>query len=692
MRKKSVLALLLIILLVFVGCSSDSNDGVSEYKLKVTVEDNDTESTIDDATVRIDEEKKTGSSTEFELKDGKYEVEVNADGYDEESSEVVIDGENTNKTIKLTENDDGSDDGSVKEITEDTYIYHSEHDSNIEFSNWSDPWDSGTDIETDEDDKVLTLNSGTGWDKEAISVAWGNPEDEGEVIDVSEASYFVFKIKTDDYSKITFQMQSATEEEVEVADYPLDDGEDVGDGWKEIKIPADYFSQITDMTWVALSNDSDTAGTAQIKDIYFSTEEVGTDLSETAPEPTVDEEEVTSIFSDSLSSDGYWIDYMDPWYEPPIYAEEEIDGNKVMKYTITPSGAEGGTVGAQFNESVDALDKTTLHLDMYPTSEVEKVQFQLTSGDDSGVYDVTDFDKNSWNSLDIDFSEFDGNFNASDITHLGIKLSGAAEEKVYFDNIYFQGDAEMNTLDMKVTDDSGNSLDEAEVKIGSKTATTDSNGEVDFELPEGEFTVTTEYDDLAVDQQTITMSGDETLDVELEEKYPEPTTTADKPTISDEDAITLYSDSLEVGPNHISYWEDDWYKAPEFSEKTIDGNDFAKFQIIPGGTEGGATGIQFGVDEQDPLDASETDAIHLDMYVTSGVEKLQFQLVGSDDKKLLKEITSPETGEWVSLEIPYSEMEDIGTETFAPDSLEQLGLTVYGTTKDAVYLDNIYFY
>ena len=588
---------------------------------------------------------------------------------------------------------DGTTPSTIQTISQDTYIYHTTEESNIQFSNWSDPWDSGTAITEDTTDRVLTLTSGTGWDINALSVAWGILE-EGAGYNLSNVSSFAFSIKIDAqaYSNITLSVQSASSPACEIA-FPLSMGTVNGE-WIEMEISGDYFNQITDMKWIAILNNEDISGYVELKDIYFTVDSSAGNDPATAPDdPTgISNSEAVSIYSDYFDSDGYWIDYNDPWWNPPVNSTAEISGNEMLKYTIVPAGVEGGVVGLQFNTDVNALTSTKIHMDMFATQGVSQVQFLLVGGQ-TATYDLTSFSKGSWVQLDIDFNSFSGNFNQGAIQFLGIKLWGSSGEKVYFDNIYFYGSAPTNTLSVNVKDSSFTPITGAEVNVGGTTSNTDSNGDVSFQLPDGEFVITTESGNSAVDQRSVTMTGSSnSLNITLLDKYPGPATAADDPTISDEAANVIYSDILTVDTNYISYWEDDWWNAPEFTEISIGGNNMGKFQIIPEGTAGGITGIQFGVDTQSPLDASGTTTLHFDMYMTPGISMIKIQLVGSNDMKLLKDIASPTTGQWVSFELDYSGMNDIGTTTFSPSSLEQIGVQLYGTTRDAVYMDNIYFY
>jgi len=47
--------------------------------------------------------------------------------------------------------------------------------------------------------------------------------------------------------------------------------------------------------------------------------------------------------------------------------------------------------------------------------------------------------------------------------------------------------------------------------------------------------------------------------------------------------------------------------------------------------------------------------------------------------------------QWVTVELPFTALVD-STGNFNPALLTQLGIGLWGSTSDALYIDNIYFY
>ena len=115
----------------------------------------------------------------------------------------------------------------------------------------------------------------------------------------------------------------------------------------------------------------------------------------------------------------------------------------------------------------------------------------------------------------------------------------------------------------------------------------------------------------------------------------------------------------------------------------------AKLQIIPDGVSGGVTGIQYGI-QGGVVDASTATGLRFDMYATSGITQAVFQIV-SDSGPGISTMTPVVTDQWITVELPFTALVD-ETGNFDPATLSQLGVQLFGTTSDAVYIDNIYFY
>ncbi|MFT6269964.1 MAG: hypothetical protein ACJAVV_002792, partial [Alphaproteobacteria bacterium] len=129
--------------------------------------------------------------------------------------------------------------------------------------------------------------------------------------------------------------------------------------------------------------------------------------------------------------------------------------------------------------------------------------------------------------------------------------------------------------------------------------------------------------------------------------------------------------------------------APTFSEVTIEEERIGRLQIIPDGVSGGVTGIQYGI-EGGLVDVSSATGLRFDMYATSGITQAVYQIVSTSGPGISTMLPVP-TQQWITVELPFSDLVD-PTGKFDPARLNQLGIQLWGTTSDAVYIDNIYFY
>jgi len=164
-----------------------------------------------------------------------------------------------------------------------------------------------------------------------------------------------------------------------------------------------------------------------------------------APIPIRDPSDVISIFSDTYTNvpvdffNGYW----EP-YQTTKSTNFEVDGNSMISYT------DFNFVGNQFaNPTVNALEKSNIHINMYIPDEVPaNMDFLITivdfgaDGAEGGGDDTREqvfFDKaiwtaNTWITLEFPITLANKN-NMGQIIYENINFSSL--ENFYLDNIYF---------------------------------------------------------------------------------------------------------------------------------------------------------------------------------------------------------------------------------------------------------------
>ncbi|MFB1014136.1 MAG: putative Ig domain-containing protein [Alteromonadaceae bacterium] len=575
------------------------------------------------------------------------------------------------------------------------YIFHSANDDSFPMDYWGDTWDTNT-VYTDQPNdttyaKALEISKSEKW---GTLVAWGNEAE--NTIDISSYTHAKFKVKTDTFTQVEVFVQSHTLSASQIT-YNLSSGVDLGNGWFEVQVTLPVF---TDMTWFALNFIGD-AGKILLADVYFTTlatEPVeGPALAAPLP-PAYTDNEVVVLYSDSLSQDSFIGVWNANWWNAPIYAEGNVNGDYFAKYQITAGGIAGGVTGLEFGfeiEPLDASTKTTFNFDLFVEPGISKIIVQLVSTDGGASYTINNPTAGTWSSYELLFSDLldnDGSamgvLNGGSLQSIGLQLYGEAGQAVYLDNLYFSGQSVFYDLAVSVTDNNNIALANALVSVGNVTATTNASGVATLNLPEGEHKIIVDANGFGVTQGNQRIAGGEaSLALGVIPLNTGPSVSAPLPTESN-DVFVLYSDVLTVD-KAISYWSDNWWNAPRFSEITIADETIAKLQIIPEGIAGGVTGIQYGI-EGGIVDVSTKTGLRFDIYATSGISKAVFQIVSSTGPGIYT-MDSVSNEQWVTVELPFTALVD-STGNFNPALLTQLGIQLWGSTSDALYIYNIYFY
>ncbi|WP_368509296.1 carboxypeptidase regulatory-like domain-containing protein [Agarivorans sp. 1_MG-2023] len=682
-----------------VGCGGSNSDNASDpgaepqesYQITVTVLDANSQLPLADAQVSIAEQAQASDQqgySSFELAVGSYSLSVSLAGYQAHQQAIEIGEQDVSLTLSLE---------ALPTVSGPLYVFHSDNDSSYSIEHWGDNWGSGSvisDVTDPNIGKALNITSGTVWGNKA-AIAWGNEPENAVAIDAY--THLKFKVKANSFTAVEVVLQGPSNPESKIA-YALSTGAPLDDGWLEMEVPLPYgFSQLT---WLGLIFDSSISDSLGLSDVYLLSQEMITSQpSAAAPQPpALADNEAVVIFSDSLPQDHYVSVWNANWWSAPFYSPGAIDDNDYARYEIAGLGVEGGVTGIEFgieNGSVDASSHVNMNLDVYLETGISRMEIHLVSNDGSALYTVASPQTEQWVSYQIPFAAMqdadgdgDGVLNPASLTMAGIKLWGEQGKAVFLDNLYFSGQSNVFELAVTVLNPSAQAISGALVTVGEQTATTNTSGVAYLTLAEGEHKVKADASGFGAAQQNQQLlGGDATLEIVLTAENPAPSVAADNPSVSDEDVLVLYSDSLLVD-KPISYWSDNWWNAPSYSEIQLAGNNVARLQIIPDGVEGGVTGIQFGI-QDGVLDASAMTGLRFDMYATRGVSQAVFQVVSATGP-VIHTMLPVVTEQWVSVELVFTDMVQPGS--FDAASLSQLGVQLWGTTSDSVYLDNIYFY
>jgi hypothetical protein len=631
----------------------------------------------------------------FQLAAGNYTVSADPAGYITNQTSVVMNGSDKQITLEFEK----------KAIVIDgpMYIFHSENKDSYYMQYWGDTWGSGAQYSVIENQptiqpftKSINLKSGTNWGHGA-AIAWGN--EQANAIDATAYNHAQFYLKPSGFSQVEVNVQSFSAPDSKIS-YPMSAGEPMENGWLKFEVP---IPATKDLRWFGLVFTAEQPSEVLLSDVTLINKTVTLSKpTQPAPIPTVADNAVFSIYSDTLTENKFISLWNENWWNAPIHSFGEIDGNNYSRYEIAGQGAEGGVVGIQYGieyGSVDVSRHDTWNIDLYVESGINRISLQLVSTDGSASYEISNPEPNKWVTYQIPFSDMvinDPNaaFNTRQMQMAGIQMWGEAGKALFVDNIYFSGESVQHDLTVNVTGPSGTAMKSAKVFVGVEgeydspyAKTTDANGRAVLNLAKGKHKVRVSADGYGIKQQLLNLAGNDMLSLQLTPLEAAPTMSAPAPTVNSNDVISLYSDNL-TSDHWITYWSDNWWNAPKHEEILIAGNKTAKFTIIPDGVEGGVTGIQYGV--QRPVNATAMTGMHFDFYATQGIRKAEFQLLSSGGP-LLYTITNIKPGEWVSIQLPFDGA-DGANPTFNKAQMQQLGMKLWGTTSDSVYLDNIYFY
>jgi hypothetical protein len=164
----------------------------------------------------------------------------------------------------------------------------------------------------------------------------------------------------------------------------------------------------------------------------------------------------------------------------------------------------------------------------------------------------------------------------------------------------------------------------------------------------------------------------------------EPTQAAPAPTQEAANVISLFSDAYNDVP--VDFWRTDWSNAA-FEDVLVDGNATKKYSDLD------FVGIETTTNT---VDASEMTHFHVDVW-TPDLTQLALVLVdfgadgafdGGDDVQHRIEFDMPAQGEWVSLDIPFTDLPDLTTRS----NIAQYIIAGQPTGEGTVFVDNMYFY
>ncbi len=195
-------------------------------------------------------------------------------------------------------------------------------------------------------------------------------------------------------------------------------------GWSSVDIPLSDFSDVDLMNIIQFKFDGN--GDIYLDNIYFYKEADGmeTEPSTAAPDPSRDQGDVISLFSDAYTN--VENTNLNPdWGQATQVSEVSIQGNNTLLY--------GGLnyQGMELGSSQNVSEMTHLSIDIWTVNSSTLKVFLISPGPVETAYDVT-VPTSGWSTLEIPLSEFSP-VDLADVFQL--KWEGNGD--IYIDNIYF---------------------------------------------------------------------------------------------------------------------------------------------------------------------------------------------------------------------------------------------------------------
>ncbi|WP_146185103.1 T9SS type A sorting domain-containing protein [Flavobacterium pallidum] len=255
-------------------------------------------------------------------------------------------------------------------------------------------------------------------------------------VDVWSPDFTVFKVKLVDFGADA-AFGGGDDKEHEITFNAPAQGQ-----WVSLHIPLTEFENLTTREHIAQLIFASSGAKVYVDNVYFSNEPIiviPTDPMVAAPDPTLPEAQVMSMFSNAYTNVA-----VDTWrtsWSDATLADVQVDGNDTKKYTgLNFVGVE--TVAQQ----LDITGMTHFNVDVWsPNFSVFKVKLvdfgadAAFGGGDDTEHEITfnGLTLSDWNTIQIPLSDFTNLMGRQHIAQLIFASNGA---KVYVDNVYFSTD------------------------------------------------------------------------------------------------------------------------------------------------------------------------------------------------------------------------------------------------------------
>lgn len=393
-----------------------------------------------------------------------------------------------------------------------------------------------------------------------------------------------------------------------------------------------------------------------------------------------------SLYSDAYTQNVGW--NFGEWGSGTTYAQEQIDGDNIAKFTTTNLGY----FGWEFTSDVNAATMTNLHLDVWMAEETTFQLFPICRTQPNGekFLEIT-AQAGVWTNVDL---------NLEDYQSQGLDLSGIFQFKfnnlgnkvIYIDNVYFyNSSAEVDTEKPQALTASLVSTSYFSAVIACSA--TDNSGAVNFEIKDETNGVTQTGGAVSGATANITVNGLQpgitynfvvsASDADgniCETTVPVTVTTLSLPTSAAtpkhaaEDVISIFSDAYAPA---TAFAIGGWGQTTVTTKVELAEGDEAylmeKFNYL--GWELNNNVAAF--------DASEMDYLHVDVYTPNAVAFRISPIWGSESLYTCNPLNP---NQWNSYDIPLSAFTGINLANIYQIKME-------ADNDDAtVFVDNVYFW
>jgi hypothetical protein len=407
-----------------------------------------------------------------------------------------------------------------------------------------------------------------------------------------------------------------------------------------------------------------------------------------APAPPVrGAADVVSVFSGAYTNVA-GTNFNPDWGQAGLatHAQVAIAGNNTLHYPNM------NYQGVQFASNLNVSSMTNLHLDIWtPVSSSVRV-FSIPGG--AASYVDVPLTIGSWTSVDIPMASFNLTANqlngVQGVNQFKFEATPFGGSNLFIDNVYFWKPNNIpsfgaftipakftTSANFTITPPTSTSSGAITYTSSNTAVATIVNGNQIDVVGAGSTTITANQ--AAVGSTFLAASTTATLVV----TYSPPTVAATSPTLPAFQVMSVFSNKYAttsgVGANSFV---PNWGQNAVSQNVSIAGNTTKKYPLM------NYHGVQF----DSPLNVSNMEAIHLDIY-SSNCTSLDFYLINQAVREVKKTIALPIQSGWNSINIPIS---DFLAANAALDltNIGQFKLdNTTGTRSLAdIYIDNMYFY